>query len=64
MSVGEGAVKKFLMTVVAVAGAALIAWAAYAYLGSSRSTFRGFHPMYPALVGLALLSGGLIGRQD
>lgn len=55
--------KKFLAMVVAVVGFALIGWSAAAYFATKKQVY-GFHPMYPALVGIALFTGGIIGRQE
>lgn len=55
--------KKFFALLVAIAGFALIGWSAAAYISTKKKVY-GFHPMYPALVGIALFTGGIIGRQD
>jgi len=55
--------KKMLALVIAVVGFALIGWSAAAYFATKTKVY-GYHPMYPGLVGIALFTGGLIGRQD
>lgn len=55
--------KRFIGLVLALAGAGLLGWAGYCWLGTG-GTVHGYHPMYPGLVGIALLAAGLIARQD
>ncbi len=55
--------KKVLALIVAVAGFGLMSWSGAAYFATKKKVY-GYHPMYPALVGIALFTGGLIGRQE
>jgi hypothetical protein len=56
-------VKKFFGLVIALAGVVITLIAGEALLLSHR-TYYGFHAVYVGLLGVALLSGGIIMRQD
>jgi hypothetical protein len=55
--------RKMMALIIAVVGFALIGWSAGAYF-ATKTKIYGYHPMYPALLGIALFTGGLIGRQE
>lgn len=55
--------KKFVCTLMALAGAVISTWAAASLLVTGQPIY-GYHAVYAGLVGIALLSFGLIGRQD
>jgi hypothetical protein len=55
--------KKLIATVCAIAGGILVLWAGVCILGTKQHIF-GYDAMYPGLLGLALLSYGLITRGE
>jgi hypothetical protein len=62
-------VKRFIGLILAVIGAGICLWAAACLLlPETRKTItiydHTYHAMYPGLVGVALLTGGLVMRQD
>lgn len=52
--------KKLLALTVSAAGAVLTIWAGSVALSGTGQYIYGYHALYPGLVGVALLSGGLI----
>jgi phage gp37-like protein len=60
---GGRAVKKVLGTVVAIAGAVVVAWAGASLLVTQQRVY-GYDPVYAGLAGLVPLVGGLLARQD
>jgi hypothetical protein len=60
-------VKRFFGLVLAIVGAGVCLWAASSLLltGKEIEIYRhSYHAMYPGLVGVALLTVGLLFRQD
>lgn len=55
--------KKFFGMVVAIAGVILTGWAAYCIMIAGGQIY-GYHAMYPGLLGLAMLTGGIIVCQE
>jgi hypothetical protein len=56
-------VKRFLALILAIAGAGIMIWAASSILVTHHEIL-GYHAMYPGLVGVGLLTVGLIFRQE
>lgn len=55
--------KRFFAMILAAAGAVLSLWSAYGLLIDGSPVY-GYHPMYPGLLGLALLSIGVLTYQE
>ena len=59
--------KRFFGLVLAILGAGVCLWAASSLLLTGKDIEldgRSYHAMYPGLVGVAVLTGGLLLRQD
>lgn len=52
--------KKLLALILSVAGAAITLWAAYLLLSGAPDRMYGYDPVYGGLLGVAVLSTGLI----
>lgn len=55
--------KRFLASLIAIVGAGLTLYSAYELLVAG-GTIYGYHPMYPGLLGLAMLSAGILTYQE
>ena len=55
--------KRFIAMILAVVGGVLSLWSAYGLLVDGNPIY-GYHPMYPGLLGLALLSVGILTYQE
>jgi hypothetical protein len=56
-------VRRFFGTLLAIAGGTVVLWSGASLLATHEYIF-GYHPMYPGLAGLAVMTVGLISRQD
>ena len=55
--------KRFFAMILALVGTVLTGWGAYGLLVAG-GTIYGYHPMYPGLLGVGLLSLGVLSYQE